>query len=136
VVYLDPKVAVGTIIWHEGGIVLLKRAINPGYGKWVFPGGFVDRGEPLQDAAVREAWEEVGLTVETTGLVGAYSYRDHPVVVLVYHARVVGGALKAGDEALEVGVFSVRDLPWDDLAFSSTAQALNDHLASNRSRIV
>jgi ADP-ribose pyrophosphatase YjhB (NUDIX family) len=124
VVYLDPKVAVGTIIPHEDGIVLLKRAINPGYGKWVFPGGFVDRGESLEDAAAREAWEEVGLRVETERLVGVYSYPDYPVVILVYQARVIGGILKAGDEALEAKTFTAEALPWDDLAFESTRHAL------------
>ena len=130
VVYLDPKVAVGAIIAHESGIVLLKRAINPGYGKWVFPGGFADRGEPLEAAAIRETREEVGLTVETVGLVGAYSYHDHPVVVVVYRGHVLGGALKAGEEALDARVFQVSDLPWDDLAFPSTAHAIKDYLAS------
>ncbi len=124
VVYLDPKLAVGTIIPHQDGIVLLKRAINPGYGKWVFPGGFVDRGESLEDAAARETWEEVGLRVETERLLGVYSYRDHPVVIMVYQARVVGGILKAGDEALEAKTFAAEALPWDDLAFDSTRQAL------------
>ena len=124
VVYLDPKVAVGTIIPHEDGIVLLKRAINPGYGKWVFPGGFVDRGESLEEAAAREAWEEVGLRVETERLVGVYSYPDYPVVILVYQASVVGGILKAGEEALEATTFAVEALPWDDLAFESTRHAL------------
>ena len=124
VVYLDPKVAVGTIIPYEDGIVLLRRAIQPGYGKWVFPGGFVDRGESLEDAAAREAWEEVGLRVETAGLVGVYSYREYPVVILVYRARVIGGTLKAGDEALEAKTFTAEALPWNDLAFESTRHAL------------
>jgi len=55
VFYIDPKIAVGTIIDAGGALVLVRRAIEPGYGKWVFPGGYVDRGEPLIDAAVREA---------------------------------------------------------------------------------
>ena len=70
VVYLDPKIAVGTIIQvASGGLVLVRRAIEPGYGKWVFPGGYVDRGEPLTAAAVREAREECGLDVVLDGLV-------------------------------------------------------------------
>ena len=64
VFYLDPKVAVGTIIRDETNrIVLVRRAIEPGYGKWVYPGGYVDRGELVQDSAVSEAREEAGVQV-------------------------------------------------------------------------
>ena len=67
VFYLDPKVAVGTIIRDEQQrIVLVRRAIEPGYGKWVYPGGYVDRGELVVDAAVREAREEAGLESGST----------------------------------------------------------------------
>lgn len=128
IVYLDPKVAVGTIVSHDGGLVLLKRGIEPGYGKWVFPGGFVDRGETLEEAAARETLEEVGLNVATERLLGAYSYREYPVVVVVYAARVIGGGIAAGEEALEARVFPISDLPWDDLAFTSTRQALADYV--------
>src|SRR3989304_3789076 len=70
VFYQDPKVAVGTIIRTDNDhLVMVRRAIDPGYGKWVFPGGFVDRGEPLPTAAIREAREECGLDVRLDGLV-------------------------------------------------------------------
>src|SRR5687768_10806013 len=69
VFYLDPKLAVGTIITEQQGrVVLVRRAIEPGYGKWVFPGGYVDRGEEVRAAAVREAREETGLDVALDGL--------------------------------------------------------------------
>jgi NADH pyrophosphatase NudC (nudix superfamily) len=74
VFYLDPKIAVGTVIaTPENRLVLVRRAIEPGYGKWVFPGGYVDRGEPLTDAAIREAREECGLDVRLDALVNIYS---------------------------------------------------------------
>src|SRR5215207_9770482 len=69
VIYLDPKVAVGTIIGDDTGrLVLVRRAIEPGYGLWVFPGGYVDRGEGVESAAIREAREEAGLDVRLDGL--------------------------------------------------------------------
>src|SRR5689334_3354291 len=74
VTYLDPKVAACTITLLEGGIVLLKRTIEPQVGKWVFPGGFVDRGEPVAAAAVRETLEEVNLRVALTGILDVYSF--------------------------------------------------------------
>jgi ADP-ribose pyrophosphatase YjhB (NUDIX family) len=128
VFYLDPKVASCTISVLDGGIVLLKRAIEPERGKWVFPGGYVDRGETAQQAAVRETLEESGLQVRLVGILDVYSYPGHEVVVIVYSADVVGGSLGAGDEVLEARAFPPEALPWDDLAFASTRAALRDYL--------
>jgi ADP-ribose pyrophosphatase YjhB (NUDIX family) len=134
VFYLDPKVAVGTIIRHgESGIVLIKRAIEPGYGKWVFPGGYVDRGEETEAAAIREAREECGLDVRIEGLVSVYSYPGRTPIVIVYAAAIEGGTLLAADEALEARVFDPADIPWRQLAFPSTREALEDYLAGARS---
>ena len=129
VFFLDPKVAVGTIIRLDGRLVLLKRGIEPAYGKWVFPGGFVDRGERVEDAAIRETREESRLDVRLTGLLNIYSYPDHPVIIIVYKAEAVGGAPAAGDETLEAGLFEPTAIPWAELAFPSTAQALREYLA-------
>jgi ADP-ribose pyrophosphatase YjhB (NUDIX family) len=128
VFYLDPKVAACTICLVDGGIVLLRRGIEPQYGKWVFPGGFVDRGERVADAAVRETLEEVHLRVGISGILDAYSFAGSPVVVVVYAAEVLGGVLAAGDESLEVRVFPPEELPWDELAFESTRAALRDYV--------
>jgi 8-oxo-dGTP diphosphatase len=129
VFYVDPKVAVGTIIrMPDDRIVLARRAIEPGYGLWVFPGGYIDRGEKLEDGAIREALEECGLTVELEGLVNVYSYRGRTPVVVVYAARAVAGTLHATDEeSLEVGTFAPDMIPWDLLAFESTSQALREY---------
>jgi ADP-ribose pyrophosphatase YjhB (NUDIX family) len=130
VFYLDPKVAVGTIIETSGGgIVLVRRAIDPGYGLWVFPGGYVDRGEEVRAAAIREAREESGLDVRIDRLVNVYSYPGGAPVIIVYAATPLGGELCNDDECLEARVFSADDLPWSDLAFRSTTEALRDYLA-------
>ena len=128
VFYLDPKVAVGAICRKDGKIVLLRRAIDPAFGKWVFPGGYVDRGESLEDAARREAKEEIGVEVRLTRLINVYSYTGRPVVVVVYEADVVAGEIHGGDEALEVHSFEPGDIPWDGLAFRSTREALEEFL--------
>src|SRR5262245_45288255 len=132
VFFLDPKVAACTIIHQPGGIVLLKRAIEPGYGKWVFPGGYVDRGETVVDAAVREAKEEVNLEVRLLSLLGVYSYTHSPVIIIVYLAEAVGGLLQPADEALDVRLFAPEAIPWQELAFPSTQEALRQYV--NRSR--
>jgi ADP-ribose pyrophosphatase YjhB (NUDIX family) len=128
VFYLDPKVAACTIFMHEGGIVLLRRAIEPQAGKWVFPGGFVDRGEPVTAAAVRETLEEVNLKVGLLGILDVYSFPDSPIVVVVYAAEVLGGILKACDECDEVKAYPPESLPWGELAFPSTKAALRDYV--------
>lgn len=130
VFYLDPKIAVGTIIRTVGDrLVLVRRAIEPGYGKWVFPGGYVDRGEPLAAAAVREAREESGLEVRLDGLVNVYSYAGRSPVIVVYAATAVGGQLEVDDESLESVEVEPADIPWTELAFRSTHEALEDYLA-------
>jgi 8-oxo-dGTP diphosphatase len=129
VFYLDPKIAVGTIIRTDaGGLVLVRRAIDPGYGKWVFPGGYVDRGETLMAAAIREAREECGLDVRLDGLVNIYSYAGRAPVIVVYAATALGGELCTDDECLESAVFATATIPWDHLAFRSTEEGLRDYL--------
>ena len=129
VFYIDPKIAVGTIIETEGHqLVLVRRAIDPGYGKWVFPGGYVDRGEALTAAAVREAREECGLDVRLDGLVNIYSYPGRAPVIVVYAATAVGGELCHDDECLETAVFDAKAIPWHHLAFRSTEEGLRDYL--------
>ena len=128
VFYLDPKVAACTIFLVDGGIALLRRSIEPQVGKWVFPGGFVDRGESVPAAAVRETREEANLRVTLTGILDAYSYPDSHVVVVVYAAEVAGGELMACDECTEAKVFRPESIPWDELAFRSTRDALRDYV--------
>jgi ADP-ribose pyrophosphatase YjhB (NUDIX family) len=126
--YQDPKVVAGTIFTLEGGIVLLKRGVEPAMGKWVFPGGYVDRGESVQEAAVRETREESQMDVKLGSLLNVYSYPRSPNVIVVYTADVVSGELAAGDESVEAGVFTRTEIPWEDLAFDSTKDALNDYV--------
>jgi ADP-ribose pyrophosphatase YjhB (NUDIX family) len=129
VFYLDPKVAVGTIILDEQGhIVLVRRAIEPGYGKWVFPGGYVDRGEEVQVAGVREAREETGLEIRIDRLVNVYSYTGRAPVIIVYAATMIGGCLGCDDESLEARFFAPDAIPWDELAFPSTEEGLREFL--------
>lgn len=133
VIYLDPKVAVGTIVADEDGrVVLVRRAIEPGYGLWVFPGGYVDRGEAVTEAAVREAREEAGLDVRLDGLVNIYSYPGRPLVVIVYAATVLGGTLCFDDECLEARWFTPAEIPWQHLAFESTRDGLTQYFEGFR----
>jgi ADP-ribose pyrophosphatase YjhB (NUDIX family) len=126
--YLDPKVAACTICMVDGGILLMKRGIEPQLGKWVFPGGFVDRGEAVAAAAIRETREETNLKVSLTGILDVYSFPGSEVVVVVYAAEVTGGEPQACDECTEVRAFPPEAIPWSELAFDSTRAALKDYI--------
>ena len=131
VFYLDPKVAVGTIIVDElGRLLLVRRAIEPGYGKWVFPGGYVDRGEAVRAAAVREAREESGLDVRLDRLLNVYSYPGRAPVIIVFAATMTGGSVECDDEGLEARFFEPAHIPWDNLAFRSTHEALLEFIGA------
>jgi 8-oxo-dGTP diphosphatase len=126
--FLDPKVATGAVFSLDGGILLIQRAIQPSYGKWVFPGGYVDRGESLEAAALREVKEECGLDVRLTRLLGAYSSPGNPVIVIAYTGEVTGGSLTVDEEGLCARAFRPADIPWDQLAFPTTSKVIRDYL--------
>jgi ADP-ribose pyrophosphatase YjhB (NUDIX family) len=128
VFYLGPKLVAGAIVETAGGIVLIQRAIEPGYGLWTFPGGFVERGEVAEAAAARETLEETGLEIEISEIVGLYTYEDQVPAIAVFAARVTGGEPAPLDETLDVRAFPRDELPWAEMAFSSTGHALKDYL--------
>ncbi|MFZ5816581.1 MAG: NUDIX domain-containing protein [Bacillota bacterium] len=130
--YQDPKVSACTIPLIDGKVVLARRAIEPARGCWVFPGGYMERGETVAEAAERETLEEVNLRVRVTHPVGIYSYPTSIVVVIVFHCEVVGGELAVGSETLEVRTFDFDEIPWDELAFSSTRDGLRDFVRQHR----
>jgi ADP-ribose pyrophosphatase YjhB (NUDIX family) len=128
--FYNPKPVAGAIPREpDGRIWLLRRGFDPGAGKWTFPGGFVDLGESVEDAARREAKEELEVDIELTGLVGVYSRAPDRVVLVVY-AATLSGEPATTPEAPDIRAFAPGDVPWDDLAFWSTEQALRDLLGA------
>ena len=117
------------MVSKDGKLVLVQRNIDPAFGHWSFPSGYVDRGEVVEDAAVREVKEETGLDVRLNGFIGLYSSTGNVVILAVYSAEVVGGKLEAGPEAQDVGLFAVNELP--PLPFPHDAQILQDWQALN-----
>ena len=122
-IYFDPKVA--TILWlqpqhPERGerVLLVKRAIDPGAGRWALPGGFVDAGEGAATAAIREAHEELTVTVELLGLLAIFGREEYPEgdegmadITIAFQARIVAGEPQAQDDAAEFAWFTKDRLP-------------------------
>jgi ADP-ribose pyrophosphatase YjhB (NUDIX family) len=128
VFYLGPKLVAGALFELDGGVLLVRRDIEPGYGKWTFPGGFVERGERAEAAAEREVLEECGLRIDVTRILGLYTYEGQIPAIAVFTARVTGGEPEPLDETMDVRSFPRDALPWPALAFPSTEHALKDYL--------
>ena len=126
VFFRDPKVAAGVLAEQDGKALLVKRLYEPHIGAWALPAGFVEIDEGPVQAALRELTEETGLIGRVRGIIGTYHIRSDPrgpIVTILYHAQIVGGELKAGDDAEEVRFFGPGELP-PNLAFASTRRAL------------
>jgi 8-oxo-dGTP diphosphatase len=124
--FYDPKVAAGVLVEEAGRVLLVRRTQEPGRGLWTLPAGFVDAGEDPAAAAIRECLEETGLEVALDGLFDLAAGRAHPRgadIVIVYLARVIGGALRPGDDADSAAFFGPDDLP--ELAFEATRRAVH-----------
>ena len=130
--YLNPKVVAAAIPRQDDQIWLVRRNIDPAFGNWTFPGGYVDLGESVPDAAIRETHEETRLDVRLDGLLNIYSYAKVGIVIVVYRASVIGGVAGVTPESLEVRTFNLDEIPWPSLAFPSTREALADYLKSEK----
>lgn len=121
VFYLTPAPVTCVVVEHDGAILLVRRRYPPRRGYWCLPAGFVEAGESPRESAVREVREETGLDVEIEGLIDSWASDEDPrtpVVSFAFKARVVGGALRPGDDADEALFFTEDSLP-DGIAFSS-----------------
>jgi ADP-ribose pyrophosphatase YjhB (NUDIX family) len=137
IVYVNPRLVVTAFpVTERGEIVLLRRGIEPGYGSWAQPGGFLEVDETVNQAAIRETFEETGLLIEPGEIIGLYTRLEAAVVTIAFEARIVGGVAIVTPEALEVRTFAPEEIPWSDIAFKTTVWALRDWLARRRPDLV
>lgn len=126
--YQNPKMVIGSIpVWEQGGetrVLLCKRAIEPRYGYWTLPAGFMENNETTTDAALRETLEEAGARIELHELFSLLNVPHVHQVHMFYRATLLDLEYKAGVESLDVKLFSETEIPWDEMAFPTVAQTL------------
>jgi ADP-ribose pyrophosphatase YjhB (NUDIX family) len=131
--YMNPRVIAAVIIEHDGLVLLEQRAIDPGRGGWTFPGGFLEFGETPSAGAAREAKEEVGLEVTMGPLLGVYTRPEVGIVMVVHVGTAASDAAYVADaESLAVRWYAIDEIPWTELAFDTTAQALLEWITARR----
>jgi ADP-ribose pyrophosphatase YjhB (NUDIX family) len=131
--YENPRLVVGCVPEWEGRILLCRRAIEPRYGYWTLPAGFMENGETTVQGAVRETLEEAGARVELTAPFSMISVPYVNQVHLFYRARLVDLEFKPGDESLEVSLVDEAQVPWKDIAFRTVGLTLK-HWFADRAR--
>jgi ADP-ribose pyrophosphatase YjhB (NUDIX family) len=125
--YVNPLIVVGCVPEADGKILLCRRAIEPRYGYWTIPAGFMENGETMAEGAARETMEEAMARVEVRDLFAVVDVIHARQVHMMYRATLLGG-FGAGAESLEVRLFEPREIPWEDIAFHSVRFALEKYL--------
>lgn len=126
--YQNPRLVVGCVPEHDGKILLCKRSIAPRYGFWTLPAGFMELGETLAAAALRETWEEALARVELGPMFALVDVVHAGQVHAFFAATLPAPEFGAGDETLETRLFEPAEIPWDELAFPSVRLALECYL--------
>jgi ADP-ribose pyrophosphatase YjhB (NUDIX family) len=128
IAYDNPKVVVGSVVVADNSVLMCRRAIEPRRGFWTLPAGYLEHGETLQEGAAREAWEEAQAEIVLDGILGVFSISRIGQVQVIFRARFAAAGVPsfaAGPESLEVALFSVCQIPRDEIAFPSVVWALD-----------
>ncbi len=115
--YQNPRIIAGCLPVYEDKVLLCKRAIEPRYGLWTLPAGFMENGETSEEAAIRETWEEALARVNVHGIYTLFNLPHINQVYMIFRADLADPDFGAGEESLEVELFEERSIPWQELAF-------------------
>ena len=124
--YDNPKIVVGAVVLWGDRILMCKRAIEPAYGRWTIPAGYMELGETPEEGAAREAFEEACAKIDIGALIGVYSVPRIGQVQMIYRATLIDGEFAAGTESLETKLCTWDEIPWDEIAFPTVRLALDD----------
>ena len=132
--YSNPKNVVGCLLEWQGKVLLCKRAIEPRYGYWTLPAGFMENNESTMEGAAREAFEEAHAVAEELRLFGVYNLPRISQVYLMFFGRLKDGYAASGEETLEVRLFDENEIPWDELAFPVVTESLQRYYDRHQHR--
>ena len=130
--YQNPKIVAGCIPEWQGRILLCRRAIEPRYGLWTIPAGFMENRETVEQAAARETDEEARAKVDIAGLYGVYSIPHISQVYMIFRGEIVDGRFAPGAESLETVLFAEEEVPWEEMAFPVVVRALKRYFEDRR----
>jgi len=130
--YQNPRMVVGCIVEWDAHILLCRRAIEPRYGLWTVPAGYMENGETLHQGAIRETLEEATARVELGPLYAIYNIPHINQVYLLFRARLLDLDIKAGAETLDVKLLAEHEIPWDQIAFATVRNTLTHYYADRR----
>jgi ADP-ribose pyrophosphatase YjhB (NUDIX family) len=122
--YQNPNNIAGAILTWQGKVLLCKRAIDPRYGLWTLPAGFMENNETVAQAAARESMEEANARAGDLKLFGVFSMPYISQVYLMLSGELLSADVSSGDESLEVGLFSRHEIPWQEIAFPVITHSL------------
>jgi len=130
--YENPKMIVGCVADWQGRVLLCKRAIEPRYGLWTVPAGFLENGETTAEGASRESLEEANARVEIAALFSLYNLPHINQVYMLFRGSLLSPEVSAGAETLEVALFDETEVPWDELAFATVRNTLTHYFNDRR----
>jgi len=130
--YQNPRIIAGCLPVHEDRVLLCKRAIEPRYGKWTLPAGFMENGETAEQAALRETVEEANARASIVSIYTLFSLPHISQVYMFYMAKLLDLDYSAGEESLEVELFTENDIPWNELSFPVVVQTLEHYFEDRK----
>jgi ADP-ribose pyrophosphatase YjhB (NUDIX family) len=131
--YQNPRLVVGCVPEQDGRVLLCRRAIEPRYGYWTLPAGFMENGESVGQGALRETLEEAGARVDLGPLFSMIDVPHVQQVHIFFRADLLDTAFMAGAESLDVRLFAESEIPWEEIAFRTVAATLR-HFFADRKR--
>ena len=130
--YTNPKIVVGALSVWEDKVLLCRRAIEPRKGFWNLPAGYLEDFEKAEDGAIRETWEEAGTDIEIQQVLAVYNIPQANQVYIHFYAKLKDGIVRNGEESIESALFSEDEIPWNEMAFTSSSFALRHYFEDRK----